>query len=176
MATPDFPLIGMRCRLRPWRTGDLPSLLRHANNKDVSRHLRDGFPFPYTEADGRSFLQMAGGQAPPTSLAIEVDGSACGGLGLVLRSGNERRTAEIGYWLGEAYWGRGIGTEALWLMTGYAVDTFALARLEAFAVTTNTRSCRALEKAGYVLEGRMRRSFLKDGVMHDQCCYGWIAE
>jgi ribosomal-protein-alanine N-acetyltransferase len=172
---PVFPLVGAACLLRPWTLGDLPSLVRHANNRNISRQLRDVFPYPYTDGDGLAFVQMASAVEPPTALAIEVDGEACGGVGLVLRSGNERHTAEVGYWLGESYWGRGVGPDALRLVTRYAVDAFGLARLDAFVVATNTRSCRTLEKAGYVLEGRTRRSFLKDGVMHDQCCYGWVA-
>lgn len=176
MPTPVFPLVGARCRLRPWRQGDLPALVHHANNRKIASQLRDAFPFPYTGADGVAFIGIAAATAPPQALAIEVAGAACGGVGIVPRAGNERRTAEIGYWLGETLWGRGIGPDALMLMTGYAVATFALARLEAFVITANTRSCRTLEKAGYQLEGRMRRSFLKEGELHDQCCYAWVAE
>lgn len=173
---PAFPLVGATCLLRPWALADLPALVGHANNKNVSRQLRDVFPFPYTDADGLAFIQMAAKAVPPTALAIVVDGEACGGVGLVPRTGNERHTAEVGYWLGESRWGRGIGPDALRLVTRYAVAAFGLVRLDAFAITTNTRSCRTLEKAGYVLEGRARRSFLKDGVMHDQCCYAWVAD
>lgn len=177
MSSPAFPLVGVRCRLRPWRLTDVPALVRHANNKNVSKQLRDAFPFPYTDGDGLAFIAMAIAATPPHALAIEVEGAACGGVGIVPRtSSNERRTAEIGYWLGETLWGRGIGPEALTLMTHYAAAAFSLARIEAFVITSNTRSCRTLEKAGYQLEGRPRRSFLKDGVLHDQCCYGWIAE
>lgn len=176
MASPCFPFVGERCRLRPWMSGDLAALVRHANNKRVSMQLRDVFPYPYTEDDGRRFLHLAASQAPPTALAIEVDGAAVGGAGLIPGSGNERKTAEIGYWLGETYWGRGIGPDAVAQLRRYAVETFDLLRLQAFAITTNTRSCRTLEKAGFVLEGRLRKSFLKDGVLHDQCCYAWVAE
>lgn len=172
-----FPLVGARCRLRPWRPADAPALVRHANNKNVSTQLRDAFPFPYTDGDALAFIALTTAATPPQALAIEVDGEASGGIGIVPRtSSNERRTAEVGYWLGETLWGRGIGSEALALMTLYAAATFDLARIEAFVITSNTRSCRTLEKAGYQLEGRTRRSFLKDGVLHDQCCYGWIVE
>lgn len=174
MNAPSFSLTGGRCRLRPWRADDLAPLVRHANNPKVAMHLRDIFPHPYRDDDGRAFLAFAAGQHPPTALAIEVDGEAGGGIGLMPRSGNERLTAEVGYWLGESLWGRGIAAEALGLVTRYAVDTCGLVRLEAFASTINPRSCRALEKAGFVLEGRMRKSFLKDGVLHDQCCYAWV--
>ncbi len=176
MSNPAFPLVGARCRLRPWRADDLPALVHHANNKNVSRQLRDAFPFPYTDADGLAFIAMSGAAKPPLGLAIEVDGQAGGGIGIVPRTGNERRSAEIGYWLGELLWGRGIGPDAVALMTGYAISVFGLARLEAFVIISNARSRRTLEKAGFRLEGVARRSFLKDGVLHDQACYGWVVE
>lgn len=170
----DFPLDGVRCRLRPWATDDLATFVPHANDRRVSAQLRDVFPYPYTLDDGRRWLAFAMSQSPPTALAIEVDGAAIGGIGVIPGSGNERCTAEIGYWLGAAYWGRGIAPEALRLMTAYAIETFGLVRLQAFAAVSNPRSCRVLEKAGYVLEGRMRKSFLKHGTFHDQCCYAWV--
>ena len=173
---PPFPLRGERCELRPWAPHDLAALVRHANNKRVSQQLRDVFPYPYTPDDGRAFIAMAAGVDPPTALAIVVDGEPCGGIGILPRSGNERHSAEVGYWLGESCWGHGIGADALRVMMGYAVAMFRLTRLEAFAVATNTRSCRTLEKAGFALEGRPRKSFLKDGVVHDQCAYGWVLE
>ena len=173
-AIPVFPLQGVRCQVRPWRAGDLPSLVRHANNAAIAAQLRDVFPHPYTVADGRAFIDFAAGGMPPTALAIVVDGEACGGTGVIPGRGNERRTAEIGYWLGETYWGRGIAPEALTLTTRYAVDTFDVVRLEAFVIVSNTRSGRVLEKAGYTNEGRRRKSFLKHGVLHDQCCYAWV--
>lgn len=172
----SLPLVGQRCRVRPWTAADLDALVQHADNPRVSAQLRDVFPYPYTLDDGRRYLAFVAPQHPPTSMAIEVDGAPVGGVGVVPASGNERRTAEIGYWLGEAYWGRGIAVDALTLMTAYAIDTFSLARLQALPAAANRRSCRVLEKAGYVLEGTMRKSFLKHGVLHDQCLYAWVVE
>lgn len=172
----SLPLVGQRCRVRPWTAADLDALVLQADNPRVSAQLRDVFPYPYTLDDGRRFLAFVAAQHPPTSMAIEVDGAPVGGVGVVPASGNERRTAEIGYWLGEAYWGRGIAVEALTLMTAYALDTFSLVRLQALPAASNRQSCRVLEKAGYVLEGTMRKSFLKHGVLHDQCLYAWVVE
>ena len=170
----SLPLIGQHCRVRPWTAEDLEPLVRHADNPRVSAYLRDIFPYPYTLDDGRRFLAFAAAQTPPTALAIEVAGRAAGGVGVTPGSGNERCTAEIGYWLGEPFWGRGLAAEAVQLVTAYAVETFALVRLQAFVVTGHTRSCRVLEKAGYRLEGHMRKSFMKQGVMHDQALYAWV--
>ena len=171
---PVFPLQGVLCQVRPWQPADLPALVRHANNPAVAAQLRDVFPHPYTVADGRAFIDYAGGGMPPTALAIVVDGEACGGTGVIPGRGNERKTAEIGYWLGETFWGRGIAVDALTLTTRYAVEVFDVVRLEAFVIASNTRSCRVLEKAGYTHEGLRRKSFLKHGVLHDQCCYAWV--
>ena len=95
------------CVLRPWREGDEPSLVRHANNYEVWRRLRDRFPHPYTHADAEQWIAFVQRQDPHTQFAIEVRGEATGGIGLEVGSDIERRTAEIGYWLGEAFWGRG---------------------------------------------------------------------
>jgi [ribosomal protein S5]-alanine N-acetyltransferase len=168
------PVAGGQVPAQTLAPDDLPSLVRHANNPAVAAQLRDVFPHPYTVSDGRAFIEYAAGGMPPTALAIVVDGAACGGTGVIPGRGNERRTAEIGYWLGESYWGRGIAPEALALTTRYAVEAFDVARLEAFVIASNARSRRVLEKAGYVNEGLRRQSFLKHGVLHDQCCYAWV--
>ena len=92
--------------MRPWRPDDLDSLLRHANDAEVSRGLRDRFPYPYTRGDGEAFL--AGSVLAPgtLNLAIEIDGQACGSVGAQQGLAERGHTAELGYWLGRAYWGR----------------------------------------------------------------------
>lgn len=99
-----------RAILRPWRVGDEASLTRHANNPNVSRNLHDGFPSPYTEDDARSWVASHVGVHPLTVFAIEVDGEAAGGIGITFPLGDRmfRGTAELGYWLSETFWGRGI--------------------------------------------------------------------
>ncbi len=160
-----------RCVIRPWKEGDEPSLVRHADNYEVWRHLRDRFPHPYTKEDAEQWIAFAQWQDPQTVFAIEVDGDTVGGIALELGNDVERCSAEIGYWLGEPAWGRGITTAALRAVTRYAFDTFPLTRVYAVPFTTNTASMRVLEKAGYTLEGIMRRSALKEGVVHDQALY-----
>ncbi len=168
---------GQRCTIRPWRSTDAESLVRHANNLEVARHLRDRFPHPYTRADAQAFLKHAVPASVsdrPTNLAIEVDGEAAGGIGFILGSDVERFSAEIGYWLGQAYWGRGIGTEALIVVSQHAFDDFNLLRLYALAFAGNVASTRVLEKAGYVREGLLRSSSVKFGQPHDQYVYAKI--
>lgn len=159
------------CIVRDWAAGDLDSLVRHANNRRIWINLRDRFPYPYTEAAGRGFLTHVAHSAPTTVWAIEVDGEAAGGIGIVPMSDVERVSAEIGYWLGESCWNRGIVTDALRAVTAEAMQAFDLLRLFALPFADNRGSIRVLEKAGYVLEGHMRQSAIKDGVVRDQLLY-----
>jgi ribosomal-protein-alanine N-acetyltransferase len=161
------------CTVRSWQASDAESLARHANNPNIANNLRDLFPHPYTLRDARNYLQFVK-KTPETSFAIDVDGVAAGGIGFVLRTDVERVSAEIGYWLGEPFWGRGIVTEALRAVTAFAVRTHGLTRIYAVPFAHNVASCRVLEKAGYVLEGRLRRSAVKNGVVIDQMQYAFI--
>ncbi len=163
------------CTVRSWRAGDVDSLSTHANNRKIWLNLRDRFPHPYTKHDARAFIRAMHDQTPETSFAIAVNDEAIGGIGLVLNTDVERVSAEIGYWLGEPFWGRGITTEALSAVTRHAIDTHKLTRLYALPFEWNTASCRVLEKAGYVLEARLRRSAIKDGRIVDQLQYAFIA-
>src|SRR6476646_8214035 len=99
-------------RIRSWHPGDATSLARHANSRNIWLNVRDRFPHPYTCADAERWVAMAPTAEPETQFAIEVDGEAVGGMGVFLQEDVERYSAEIGYWLGEAYWGRVIGTAA----------------------------------------------------------------
>jgi len=152
-----------RCTLRPWRRGDESSLVLHANNESVWLNLRDRFPHPYTGKDADEWIAHAGAQAPVLNFAIAVDGAAVGGIGLTLGTDVYRRSAEVGYWLGQPFWGRGIATEALRAVTDYAFRTLDICRLEAGVFDWNPASARVLEKAGYVLEGRSRLAVTKAG-------------
>ena len=161
--------------LRPYRMTDVASLARHANNRNVSRNLRNHFPYPYTSEDAREFLERTVGLTPLRNLAIEVAGEAAGGIGLRLESDVHEGTAEIGYWLAEPHWGRGIVTEAVQAVTAYGFERFALRRIEAGVFERNVASARVLEKAGYVLEGRLRRQVIKDGEVMDALLYAFVA-
>ena len=160
-----------RCIVRPWAGTDAESLQRHANNRNVSIHLRDRFPFPYEMEHATTFLGWIAKQPAATVWAIEVDGEACGGIGIELHSDVERVSAEIGYWLGERYWRRGIATEALRAVTGEAFKRYQITRLYAVPFADHAASVRVLEKAGYVKEGHLRQSAIKDGKIRDQALY-----
>ena len=167
-------LQGQRCTLRRWRVDDAASLVEHANNINVAKHLRDRFPHPYTARDAQLFLKAISTADPPTNLAIDVDGDAVGGLGYVPGSDIERYSAEVGYWLGEACWGRGIVTEALRIFTEHAFAKLRLLRLFALPFADNQASIRVLEKAGYSCEGILRSSCVKYGTARDQALYARV--
>jgi len=163
-----------RCTLRPWRRGDEPSLVHHANNRNVWLNLRDRFPHPYTAKDADEWIARVGPQAPVMNFAIVVDGGAVGGIGLELGTDVFRRSVEVGYWLGEPFWGRGIATEVLRAVTDYAFTTLDICRLEAGVFSWNPASARVLEKAGYVLEGRARLAVTKAGRAGDRLLYALV--
>ena len=160
--------------IRPWTARDTDALVKYANNRNVSRNLTDAFPYPYTPASAQAFLKLAAGQNPTTFFAISTAEEAIGGIGVVLREDVYRLTAEIGYWLAEPFWGKGIMTEALTKFTRYAFDKFGLVRIHAEPYATNAASCRVLEKAVYTLEGRLRKSVIKDGQILDQFLYAQV--
>jgi RimJ/RimL family protein N-acetyltransferase len=163
-----------RCTLRPWRKDDEISLARHANNRKVSGNMRDIFPFPYTAADATAWIDRVSGESPTQNFAIAVDGAGVGGISVMPREDVYRQSAEVGYWLGEPFWGRGIATEALRAITDYAFATFPVIRLEAGVFGWNPASARVLEKAGYTLEGRLRQAVTKDGRVGDRLIYGLL--
>lgn len=169
-------LILTTCSVRSWEWRDLDSIVRHANNRKVSINLRDRFPYPYTVRDARGWLDGVVDQKPETNFAIDVADEAVGGIGFIPQYDVGRRSAEIGYWLGEEFWGRGIATEALIAVTDYAFAHFDLCRLYAHVFDWNGASSRVLEKAGYAYEGRMRKSVTKEGQTIDQLMYAMIRE
>jgi ribosomal-protein-alanine N-acetyltransferase len=152
---------------------DIDALVRHANNHKIWLNLTDRFPHPYTNADAHAWLTLrAADKGNPHNFAIEFQGEAIGAIGLEFLSDVHRMTAAIGYWLGEARWGRGFATLAVKAVTDYAFATFELRRLQATVFQWNPASARVLEKAGYTFEGRLRNSIFKDNRICDALMYG----
>ena len=159
------------CIVRPWVEADAESLQRHANDRQVSMQLRDRFPYPYSIDAARTFLGWIAKQPAATVWAIEVEGHAAGGIGVELHNDVERVSAEIGYWLGQKYWRRGIATEVLTAVTAEAFKRFEITRLYAVPFADHAASVRVLEKAGYAREGHLRQSAIKDGKIRDQLLF-----
>jgi RimJ/RimL family protein N-acetyltransferase len=162
--------------LREWRRGDEPSLVRHANNRNVWINLRDSFPFPYRSADARAWIRRASSDALNYVFAIDVGGFAAGAIGLRPGEDVNRLGAEIGYWLGEEFWNRGIVTEAVKAVTQYGFASLGLVRIHAEVFAWNTASMRVLEKAGFAKEGVLSKSAIKDQKVVDQVVYARVRE
>jgi ribosomal-protein-alanine N-acetyltransferase len=167
----DVELRLASCLVRSLRTTDAESMAAHANDKRIWAQLRDRFPHPYTIADATAFIDLILTKDPLACFAIVVDERCIGGIGLERQHDVHRLTAELGYWLGHEYWGRGIATQAIAGVTTWAFDSLDLQRVFAQPYADNLGSCRALEKAGFTLEGTLRRSAIKDGVVRDQRMY-----
>ena len=163
------------CVVRSWEAGDVSSLVAHANNRRIWINLRDRFPHPYEITHAEAYIAHVSKLEPPRSLAISVETRAVGSIGLILGSDIERVNAEIGYWLGKPYWGRGILSAALGAMTQYAIKEFKLTRVFAVPFVRNPASSRVLEKAGFIREGLMKQSAIKDGIVEDQYLYAFYA-
>ena len=161
-------------KLRSWQKDDLKALLRHANNPKIAANLRDQFPHPYTWRDAIDYLEYAQVQEPITSFAIEYGGEAVGGVGFLIGRDIARTSAEMGYWLSEELWGRGIATRAATAMSEWAFENYGLTRVFAMAFAHNAASIRVLEKAGFEREGLLRRSAIKNGVVLDQILFAKV--
>ncbi len=159
------------CKVRSWKKSDVDSVVRHGNNVKIWRNLRDRFPHPYTREAAREWIEFATACRPETDFAIEVAGEAAGGVGMKPGIDIERLSAEIGYWLGEPFWGKGIATAALSATVAYAFRELGMARVFAVPFATNAASARVLEKAGFVREAVMRSSAVKEGRLLDQWLY-----
>lgn len=171
----------MRIEIGPWqirsfRHDDVEALARNANNRNVSRNLRDHFPYPYERSNARDWIEFATNQDPQTNFAIASQSELVGGIGITLQSDVNRRSAEVGYWLGQAHWGQGIATEALKAITEWAFAEFDLVRLYGEVFEWNPASGRVLENAGYELEGRLRRSIVKEGQIIDALLYAKVRD
>lgn len=162
------------CEIRSFRESDAESLAFYANNRKVWINLRDAFPHPYTIFDANAFIKSALSQDPGTRFVISVNDEAVGVIGFGLHSDVERISAEIGYWLGEPFWGRGIMTEVVKAVSKYAIKQYQLTRIYALPFEWNHASFRVLEKANYTLECRMKRSAIKDGKIIDQLLYAYL--
>ena len=163
-------------QVRSFRPEDAESLARNANNHNVSRNMRDTFPYPYELSEAHDWLNFATNQSPELNFAIAMESEVIGGIGLTLQSDVSRLSAEIGYWLGEPHWGQGIATAALIAVTNWAFAEFDLVRLYGKVFEWNPASGRVLEKAGYELEGRLRKSIVKESQVIDALLYARIRD
>jgi RimJ/RimL family protein N-acetyltransferase len=165
------------CAVREWRLADARILVRHSKDHRVRRSLGDEFRPPSTLYAAARFILWMQSMHPPTCFAITVGETLVGGIGYRFRDGLGRSGAEIGYWVSVSWWGRGIATAALNAITAHAFRSWPeLGRLYALCAAGNPASARVLQKVGYRLEGRLRRSALQNGVPVDQLLYAILRE
>ena len=166
----------MDVMLRPWRPEDAPSIARHADDPQVAANLRDVFPCPYQLSDAEEFIRLCRAAEPEQAIvrAIVVDGQAVGSVALTRGTDVCRRSAELGYWLGRAFWGRGIMTKAVEEMCRTGFEAWDIVRIYAEPFAHNAGSRRVLEKAGFALEGVMRSGIWKNGRLRDYCMYALL--
>lgn len=161
----------MNFTLRPWTVDDLESLVKYANNSKIAKNLTDKFPSPYTIENGKFFIESATKKSPPNILAIDVNNEAVGGIGIHPQSDIHCKNAELGYWLAEPFWGNGIITKAITQMIEYGFKNWDINRIFARPFETNIASQRVLEKAGFILEGRFKKTLFKNGEYLDELVY-----
>lgn len=165
-------LRGTLCRVRPWTEADAEPLARLADEVAIARWMTATFPNPYTLEVAQAWVTKSLAEDPIDNFVVEVDGCFAGGAGLKPRAGEQAGVAEFGYWLGRAYWGRGIATEAAQLLADHALKERQLRRLEAHVFLPNVASARVLEKSGFVREALLREAYVeRDGTIVDGLLY-----
>jgi RimJ/RimL family protein N-acetyltransferase len=168
----------MDVKIRPWAMEDAPDLAAALNNKKIMDNLRDGLPYPYTDSDAEAFIHamLEAEQDSQYSWAIMVDNRAIGSIGVFRKENIHRRSAEMGYYIAEPWWGKGIGTIAVNEACRYIFDNTDIIRIFAEPFAYNAASCRILEKSGFVLEGILRKNAVKNGQILDMKLYSLVKD
>ena len=163
----------MNCKIRRWELSDARDLAAALSNKKIQDNLRDGLPYPYTEQDGKEFISamLAANENDTFAFAITVNGKVIGSIGAFRQGNIHRQTAELGYYIAEEYWGKGIMTEAVKQLCDYVFSHTDIIRIYAEPFAYNIGSCRVLEKAGFQYEGTLRSNALKNGNVFDMKMY-----
>ena len=157
-------------------TDDAEALAAIANNYNVARYLRDNFPFPYTIDHARDFIKLMNDGNVQSVFAVRYQGEIAGVAGVNLLSGVERKTCEMGFWLGEPFWGKGIASEVCRQLTHFAFTYYDIVRITAQVAAPNKSSSRVLRKNGFRKEACLRKAFHKDGHDYDLLIYGLLKE
>ena len=163
----------MEIQIRKWSLTDAKDLAAALSNKKILDNLRDGLPYPYTEQDGQDFISamLAADEDETFAFAITVDSRVIGSIGAFRQGNIHRQAAELGYYIAEEYWGRGIMTEAVNRLCDYVFSHTDIIRIYAEPFAYNSASCRVLEKAGFQYEGTLRSNAVKNGKVLDMRMY-----
>ena len=163
----------MNCKIRRWELSDATDLAAALSNKKIQDNLRDGLPYPYTDHDGKEFIStmLAANESDTFAFAITVNGKVIGSIGAFRQTNIHNKTAELGYYIAEEYWGKGIMTEAVKQLCDYVFSHTDIIRIYAEPFACNIGSCCVLEKAGFRYEGTLRSNALKNGNVLDMKMY-----
>ena len=166
----------MTCKIRKWELSDARELAASLSNPKVQNNLRDGLPYPYTERDGASYISamLSADENEAFAFAVTADSKVVGSIGVFRQTNIHRQTAELGYYIAEEYWGRGIMTEAVKQICEYVFDKSDMLRIFAEPFADNAASCRVLEKAGFQYEGTLRNNAVKNGKVIDMKMYSLL--
>ncbi len=168
----------MKCKIRSWRVDDASDLAEALNNKKIQDNLRDGLPYPYTAEDAKAYISamLDADKDKVYAFAITIDDKAVGSIGVFRKDNIHSKTAEMGYYIAEEYWGQGIGTNAVKQVCKHIFENTDMIRIFAEPFSYNIGSCRILEKAGFMYEGTMRKNAVKNGAVLDMKLYSIIRE
>lgn len=166
----------MKCKIRKWELSDAKDLSIALSNRKIQDNLRDGLPYPYTEQDGADYISamLSANEDETFAFAITADNKVVGSIGVFRQENIHRQTAELGYYVAEEYWGKGIMTEAVKQICAYVFDKSDIIRIYAEPFAYNTASCRVLEKAGFQYEGTLRSNAVKNGKVIDMKMYSLL--
>jgi RimJ/RimL family protein N-acetyltransferase len=161
----------MNFKLRPIKETDIDNLVKYANNPKIAANLTNKFSFPYTKEHGLNFIQFAMSKNPAHVMAITINDELVGGIGIHPQEDIQCKNAELGYWLAEPFWGKGIISKAIPQMVEYGFKTFDIIRIFARPFGSNLASQKVLEKAGFKLEARLSKTLFKNGQYQDELIY-----
>lgn len=168
----------MKCKIRKWKLSDAKDLAKALSNRKVQDNLRDGLPYPYLEQDANDYISsmLSANENDTFAFAITIDDKAIGSIGVFRQQNIHRQTAEMGYYIAEEYWGKGIMTEAVKQICEYVFEHSDIIRIYAEPFSCNMGSCRVLEKAGFQYEGTLRSNAIKNGKVMDMKMYSLLRE
>lgn len=168
----------MDCKIRRWKIEDTDDLSQALNNKKILDNLRDGIPFPYTPEDAKEYIttMLTADDEMVYAFAITIEDKAVGSIGIFRQTNIHSKTAELGYYIAEPYWGKGIGTSAVKQICDYIFQNTDIIKIFAEPFAHNTGSCRILEKCGFKCEGTLRKNAVKNGAVIDMKMYSIIKE
>jgi RimJ/RimL family protein N-acetyltransferase len=166
-------LISKNIILNKFKPKDAQQLSIIANNKKIWLNVRDRFPHPYNLSDAESFIKIATKENPNNKIfAIRYKNKLAGSTGIFNGDDVYKNTFEIGYWLGEEYWGKGIASKAVELITDYAFITLGARKVWAGCFAYNEGSMKVLLKNNFTQEGLLKDAIIKDGKVGDEYRFG----